>query len=173
MSAPLLRINGLPIALPASLELDQVYTRLAAETVLRMSDGAGIKQSAGGWAKLVTRISAGGSAPPALALVDWTQPVTIDCVGPRQLATVTSAVTLPAARRPDVAVCAFAMLPSGRLVRTAVDVTDDAATLTPVAGAVGYVTHYYPRLVCWSDGPEEQSDVRAALMMWTLTAEEA
>ncbi|MCK9386075.1 MAG: hypothetical protein M0Q15_15810 [Nevskia sp.] len=170
MSVPTLKIAGVEIALQ-TFPAAQSYGPLEGATVHRMLNGAAVKQQH--WRKLTTTISGDGWAPTALAGVDWSAPVEILCMQPRALHSATVNATLPAARRSDLVVNVIALAVVGNeLVPTPVSVLVNAATATAVAGATSYQFMYYPKLSCYSSGPEESLDTAGAAYAWSLEAEE-
>jgi len=172
MSLPLLTINSQPVHLMAAMRVQQTYGQVGGgETLLRLGDGAGLKQST--WRKRSTTISGAGRMPPALEQIDWQASVTIGCVALVAIRSATTTITLPAARRTDAGPFGFAVLPDGLVVKTAIDVTGNVATLTAVQGAVAYVAHYYPVLTCFSTGPVQRTDATGTAVGWELAAEEA
>ncbi|MEN6539425.1 MAG: hypothetical protein ABFC67_07440 [Mizugakiibacter sp.] len=171
MSLPALKIAGIEI--PQDVwPMRQSYSKVnGGSTPHRMMNGAALKQQH--WRKLSTTIQGEGWAPPALAGVDWSVPVEIQCVQPRSIHSATTSATLPAARRSDLAVNVWATaLVNGRVVDTPVSVVGDVATATTVAGASAYQFYYYPKLMFYSDGPTEDLDMERAAYPWQLTAEE-
>lgn len=170
MSLPALKIAGIEIpqdVWPSS----QTYGQIEGATVHRMLDGSALKQQH--WRKLSVRIAGDGWAPAALAGVDWSAAVEIQCIAPRAIHSATVNATLPAARRSDLAENVWATaIVAGRLVETSVSVLVNAATATAVAGATSYQFYYYPKLSCYSSGPSESLDVSGAAYGWTLEAEE-
>lgn len=173
MQLPTLKIAGVEIALQ-SFPVSQTYRRVDGGSVLhRTLNGAGLPQHH--WTKLATSIAGEGWAPVALAGVDWSAPVEILCVQPRAIHSATVTATLPAARRADLTVNAYALaVVANELVATPVVVVGDTATATAttVAGATSYQFMYFPKLSCWSRGPSEQLDLTRASYGWTLEAEE-
>lgn len=172
MSLPALKIAGIEI--PQDVwPMSQAYDRVnGGSTVHRMLNGAGLKQQQ--WRKLFTTIRGNGWAPPALAGVDWSVPVEIQCVQPRAVNSGTTSATLPAARRSDLAVNVWATaLVAGRVVATPVSMAGDVATATAVTGASGYQFYYFPKLSCYSDGATEEVDMERAAYSWQIVAEEA
>lgn len=95
-----LKIGNVEIPTRAGIDLEQTYTPIGGETILRTLNGTGIKQST--WAKLRTTISGGGWSPTGLSLLDTTVPQSIACIMPRAvIADANRQATLPAARRGD------------------------------------------------------------------------
>ena len=171
MQLPTLKIAGVEIALQ-TFPVSQTYRRVEGGSVLhRMLNGAGVPQHH--WTKLATSIAGEGWSPVALAGVDWSAPVEILCVQPRAIHSATASAILPAARRSDLTVNAYALaVVDNELVATPVSVLGDTATATAVADATGYQFMYFPKLTCWSRGPVEPLDMQRASYGWTLEAEE-
>ena len=171
MSLPLLKINSHPLHFLAGLSIQQSYEAVGGgSSVLRLGTGAAIKQQV--WRKNETTISGSGRMPPALNQIDWSAPVTIDCVALQAVQGATTSITLPAARRSDAGPFGFAVLADGKLQKTTISVTGNAATLGAVAGAVAYAVHYYPVMTCVCQGPTQRTDATGTAVSWSLTAEE-
>ena len=165
----LLTLNGLPLPIEVAGEITQTYEPMGGFATLRMADGAGLRQSR--WRKLRTQLSSSGWIPPALAGIDWDQPVEIGCIEPRGLIDTTNVFTLPAIRRTDLAVRGFSVA-DGCSTPARVEVEGDTATLAPAAGATHYAVYWYPLITALSDGPREQWDITGAVAGWEITAEE-
>jgi len=170
MSFAMLKIGGIEIPFQV-YAAEQGFGPLEGSTVLRKLNGAGVKQTH--WRKLVVNVSGSGFVPPALAGIDWTQPVEFACITRRSIGSATVSATIPSARRSDISppVEAFAVV-NGYLVPTAVVVTVDTAVATAVAGASGYQFHYYPKVNCFSQGPREGFNYAQASASWSIEAEE-
>lgn len=170
MAVPTLKIAGVEFALQ-TFPISQTYRSMQGAAVHRMLNGSAVKQQH--WTKLATTIAGAGWSPAALAGVDWSAPVEILCQQPRAIHSATVNATLPAARRSDLAVNvqAFAVV-GNELVSTPVSVIVNAATATSVSGATSYQFMYYPKLSCYSNGPEESLDMTGAAYSWSLEAEE-
>jgi hypothetical protein len=171
MSLPTLKIAGIEIPLEV-YPVSQGYSRVdGGSSLLRKMNGAGLEQT--NWSRLATKISGKGWAPVALAGVDWSAAVQIDCVQPRAIASATNSATLPTARRSDLTDNVFARaIVASRLVETPVSLAGDVATATAVTGATGYQFHYYPKLSCISRGPVEDLDLETGSYGWSLDAQE-
>lgn len=170
MTTPSLIVAG--ITLPAeSWPAAQEYAKVdGGASVLRMLNGAALKQTH--WRKIATTIRGDGWAPPALDGVDWSQPVEISCIAPRMINSATTAATLPAARRTDMAPLARAVV-GGALVDTPLaSLVGNVATATVVAGATAYQFLYWPKTSFYSEGPAVALDAERGSYGWTLTAEE-
>lgn len=162
--------GGVEIPQTAALDLSQTYEPLGGSSLLRMSDGSGVKMTR--WTKTRTSISGAGWIPPGLDAIDYSAQIVVDCVAPRAVLSATTAATIPAARRPDVAPWAFAIMSDGRQVPTTCSMVVDAATAGAVSGAVRYVFQYLPRLTVFADPPRSSYDVAAAAASWSIDAEE-
>lgn len=170
MKAPMLKIGGVEIALQ-SFPVNQSYEPIEGAALLRMLNGAGVKQAH--WRKLATSISGDGWAPAALAGIDWTQSVEIACAAPRSVHSAAAVATLPSARRSDLTVNVYARaVVDGELVETPVAVVTNTATATAVTGATSYQFWYYPKLSFFSSGPRENLDLAGAAYSWQIDAEE-
>ncbi len=166
---PDLIVAGLVIPLEALGEHSQSYELSGGRSRLRMMDGSQHAQTR--WAKLATTLRASGWAPSGLHGLDPSIAVTLACVAPRAISGAGTAITLPAARRSDVAPVGQAIV-AGRIVATALVLAGDVATLDAVPGASGYRALYWPLITAYVEIPEEV-DVAAASFSWTLSAEEA
>ena len=60
----------------------------------------------------------------------------------------------------------------GDLVPTALSLSGDTATLTPVTGAVAYQVTYWPQITVMADPPQMEGALSDAQHRWTLRAEE-
>ena len=167
-----LELGGLVLPVGAAHELEQTYEPFGGWALLRMMSGAGIKQTH--WAKLRTKVSGGGVAPPGLQALDYSAPMTLKCAAVRAIASASNVIVLPAARRTDTGYEPYglAQLSGGDLVYASCSLAGDTATLGIVAGAVAYLAHYWPQLTVIADPPAEHMDVRGAAPGWDLTAEE-
>ena len=168
---PDLTINGLRLPLRVGAEIQQTYEGIGGFTTRRLGAGALITQQT--WRKIRTSLSARGIAPPGLDAIDWSQPVTLGCVAARSIQSISNAIAIPAARRADAPPYGWAINAFGLLEPTAVTVAGNTATLTPVAGAVGYQVFWYPLLsVVAIAGVQNSFDAVGAVAGWELTAEE-
>lgn len=171
MSVPTLIIGGVSLPSEAWYTAQEYGVLEAGRTVHRMLNGAAVVQTH--FRKLTTRISGEGWAPPALDGVDWTQAVEISCIAPRMQNSATTAATLPAARRTDVAPLARAIV-GGQLVDTPLaSLVGNVAAATAVAGATAYQFLYWPKLDFVSAGPVVALDAERGSYTWSLDAEEA
>jgi hypothetical protein len=87
-----------------AVDLQQTYTELRARTILRKADGGAVlRQSWSG--KLRTEISGKGLVPPGLqALCSTTGTVTVSCAALRSVRSASNVITIPSARRTDLAI---------------------------------------------------------------------
>lgn len=170
MSSRNLVIGGIEIVMPASFVLTQNYTPVQSVSRARMMDGGLTQQTA--WRdKLITEISGDGIAPAGFQLIDWSQPVTIKCIAEEAISGLDNVFQVPTARRADYGVAGRALV-GNRFVNTTVTMDGDTATLTPVAGALGYQAYYWPELICYADPPRRTRGARSADYGWVLEAEQ-
>lgn len=171
MNAHDLIIGGLRIGFDAGYGLIQDYETIGGSSVLRMLDGTGIKQTH--WQKLRTRISGRGRYPPGLDGLDYSTSMQIACAAPRSLTSASNVFTLPAARRSDWPPAGYAIV-DGRVIRVAVSVVSNTATVATTAGADAYQVIYWPMLTVLASPPQITFDARnPAQSIWSLEAEEA
>lgn len=173
MSFKTLKIGSLEIPVRSAIDADQSYTAIGGETVLRTISGAGIRQET--WKRIRTTINGGGWLPAGLAAIDTTVSVDVACIAPQaRVADVNRQATLPAARRSDAGHTpwAFALLPDGGLANTTLGIAGNVATAGAVAGATGYLIHYFPLLHCWINRPTQSFSVAAGSHTWEIIAEE-
>lgn len=163
-------INGLAIALPSALQLEQEYNPVQAVSRIRMSDGS-LQQQVAWHGKISTQISGSGVMPLGLQGLDYLSPVTIQCIAERIIISASTMISIPSARRSDYPVEGKALV-SGQWQTTAVSMAADTATLTAVAGATQYQAIYWPELVCLLDPPREGRNARQSAYDWSITAEE-
>lgn len=170
MTVPRLIVAGLELPYQADA-ISQTYERFGGFTARprRLANGAPIVQHR--WEKLRTTISAQHHTPPGLAGLDWTAPFTLACIAGRSVQSLSNAITLPAARRNDVAPYGFAITAAGLQVPTPGSLAGNVLTLTAVAGAAFYKATYFPLLTVTA-GLNERTDQVDLVIGWELTAEE-
>lgn len=169
----ILKIGTLEIPTRAALDLEQTYEYIGGETTLRTVNGSGIKQQT--WKKTRTTISGGGWLPPGIAALDTAAILAVACIVPRAIgADASRQATLPAARRSDAGHTpwAVAILPGDGIVATSLTFAGDVGTAGLVAGALGYLIHYYPLLSCLVNRPAESGSRAEASYRWEIVAEE-
>ncbi len=169
-----LQIGAIIIPMRAGLDLEQSYEPIGGYTVQRTLNGTGIPQRT--WRRTRITISGGGWLPAGLETIDTTVSQAVACIVPRAMvADASRQATLPASRRADSGHTpwAFAILPSGDVVNTPVDLAGNLATADAVAGAVAYHIQYFPLITCWIHPPVESGSRGDASYRWELVAEEA
>lgn len=173
MNAHDIVIGGIRIPLDSAYGLEQSYDALeAGSTVLRMLNGAAIKQTH--WSKRRTTITGSGRYPPGLAGLDYSGPLEIQCAAPLIIASAASnVITLPAARRADWVPAGYAVV-DGRMMPVACSVVGNIATLGTLAGAQNYQCMYWPVLTVYATPPRTTFNGRQpSLSGWQIDAEEA
>lgn len=165
MSVPLM-FGGISLALHAGApELSE--DTIGGDSVLRMSDGAGVKMTM--WEKAVGTISGQGWMPPGLDGLDYSAPIELRST---QVSTMQGTVleyTLPTTPRPDVEPWAFALI-GDQWRATACDTVDGVATVTAVAGASAYQVWWMPVYSVFARRPPKQ---QGASHSWSIAWEEA
>lgn len=162
-------IAGLSVGFDSSHELTQTYESFGGSVTHRMLNGAGVQQVH--WRKLRTVITGVGKIPDGLSAVNFDSAVEIKCMAPLSIAGASNVFTLPAARRTDWTPAGYALV-DGRLVKSAVVVVTNTATVQTVSGASGYQVLYWPILTCIAQPPSREFNGRGTVARWTLTAEE-
>lgn len=148
-----LKLGGVEIPIESLTDITENISPLSAETVLRMSDGTGVKQTA--WSnKYIIDISGSGYTPLVLNGLDYAASMTLECTTPLSVHGALNIVTLPSARRSDVDVVCFAVV-NGRAVRTGKSISVNTCTIDTVSGAVGYFANYWPTFTVFASRPKE------------------
>lgn len=163
-------VGGVTVVYSASTDLSQSYEVFGGESMRRTLNGGGVKQTA--WTKLRTVLRGRGRHPAGMDSLDYSGPLSLACIRPRDVYSATITVVLPAARRSDVPPVAFAIV-NGTYIRTTYSLSGNTATLTALPGAGGYVMYYFPLLTVYATAPREDFDARGILLGWELSAEEA
>ena len=169
----------LQVTIHEALEFNQNYTLLGGSQLLRMMNGAAVKQTH--WQKISTDVACSGIIPPALSEIDFRAAYLMRCGAKRAVsATNPLGVPVPTERRTDAGyeVQGFAYVD---LTGTGADaqwiattVVDNGATvdLGAVAGASIYRAYYWPEIMVFSDPPVENVVVHGAEYSWSLIAEQ-
>lgn len=165
-------LGAVVVPIHAALALRQRIEPVQAASLLRLGQGAGIKQTAWSGKRRIT-LSADGWCPPGLSGLDYAAPLLLRCGLPDAVSSTSATITLPATRRTDAGYLPFARahLPGG-WQDTAVSMAGHVATCTAVTGAVGYTVWYYPELSVYADPPAVEFDGAGAAVAWELVAEE-
>ena len=164
-------LGGIVVPIHAALDLQQRIEPIGGSTLLRLGQGAAVKQTT--WRKRRVTLSASGWCPPGLDALNWDAPLTLKCGLPESITTATASATLPAARRTDAAPYGFAVDAIGLLRPVAVSLAGNTATLAVWAGAVSYQVLYYPLLTVRAPaGVRVEYDAAGAAAGWELVFEE-
>lgn len=178
-------LGGIKVAPQGALAFRQVYSIEESAAVTRLAGGGAIKDTA--WEKLVVTTTGDGRFPPGLAALDYSQPLLMRCAAPRELASTSNVIVLPAARRVDADFVpqAFALLlaagedplTGARWQPATIDsLVANTVTITPVAGALQYQIWYWPELTVFASRPQVDHRGQPAgagqPFSWTLEARE-
>ena len=168
-------LGGVVVPLTAALGLQQSISRVSGgSSTRRTMNGTAIHQA--NWRKLAINLSGDGWAPLGIGALDYDDPagLTLKCGLPCAVRSQSNVIALPVKRRTDAGYEPFARahLADGREVDTPLSIVSHTATLTTVAGAIGYAVWYFPQLVVIAAEPEETFDGAGAASSWQLTAEE-
>lgn len=169
-----LKIGSLEIPLLAAFELDQTYSPLGGDGILRTMSGAGIKQQT--WRRTQITTSGSGWLPAGLDTLDTSAQLSLSCVVPRCVPAVfaTRQATLPAARRTDAGHLPWgiALRADGSAVVTTASLAGNVATLAAVDDAVSYQAMYFPVFTVWASRPTDSGTPHDASYRWELVCEE-
>lgn len=169
-----LKIGTLEIPLLAALEIEQTFSPLGGEGILRTMSGAGIKQET--WQRTQITTSGSGWIPAGLDTLDTSAQLSLSCIVPRSVPAnlTTRQATLPAARRTDPGHLPWgiALLADGAAVVTTASLAGNVATLAAVDGAVAYQAMYFPVFTVWASRPTDSGTPHDASYRWELVCEE-
>lgn len=166
MSIPPIMLGGVPIVLHAGAP-EQGINPIGGATVLRMSDGAGVKMQH--WQKAAGTISGSGWMPPGLAGLDYSQPLELRSTKVINHVGAGPEFTLQHTPRPDTAPWAQALI-GDRWVRVTSTFAAGVLTVPPVPGATLYQACYMPVFSVFADPPTE---TQGSSHGWSLNWEEA
>lgn len=162
MAVILPKIDGLALVAVAAVGLAQSYTPTP-KFIARTMDGTAKAQT--NYTKLETVISGSGWMLTGWEALDLTDSVVLSCAEARTISDVSNVITIPAARRSDVAVRGFGVI-NGVPVSTPVNVVADVATLTVIGGESHFIVGFYPEFSAFVEL------VQNGRQSWTLTARE-
>lgn len=165
-------LGGIVVPIHAALDLSQQIEPIGGTSLLRLGQGAAVKQTA--WRKRRVTLSASGWCPPGLHALAWDTPMTLKCGLPQSITSATASATLPAGRHTDAGYEPFARAHlAGEWRDTPCSVAGNTATITAVPGAIAYQVWYWPQLTVYAEPPVETFDQATAQASWELVCEEA
>ena len=167
-ATPTFSIGGITVDVPQALELTQSLEDQGGVAKLRMGSGRLLPQKY--WTRAKATLSGSGQVPQGLSALDWTAPQAVSLPYPLAITSATAAAAIPAARRSDVPVTAFAWV-NGMPVPTPVTMTVNAAAATAVAGATGYTFLWTPAFTAMVTKTESVDRANRS-QGFTLTLEE-
>lgn len=115
--------------------------------------------------KITTTISGRGWMLPGWEGIDLSSSLTLSCAEAETIASTSNVITIPAARRSDVALRAFAYV-DGVWQPATFGTAGDIITVTTATGATQYMVGYYPEFSAFIEIDQTGRQV------WSLTAEE-
>lgn len=166
MPQPNIMLGGLPIVLHAGAPEESIGP-IGGSSVLRMSDGAGVKMQH--WQRSAGSISGSGWMPPGLSGLDYSQPLELRSRKVINVVGTGLSFTLPGTSRPDVAPWAQALV-GDQWLRAVSTFADGVVTVTAVAGATLYQVGYMPVFSVFAEAPAETQGTAHG---WSLNWEEA
>lgn len=168
-------LGDVEVPVHGSFDLRTRFAPNVKETVYTMGDGSTDSQALfGSLKKLQAVITGSGPIPPGLDGLDYSQPMLFKSASERTLTlpAVSPAPVLPTQRRLDTGYEPWARAyVDGSMVQTPVVVTDDVATITPVADAEYYQLLYFPQFMAKviGGGPITEDDARESETLWELS----
>lgn len=164
-------LGGIKVSYDASHSISQDYEPMASESILRMANGTGVKQTIwSGKTKIITRGQ--GRFPPGLRGLDYSASMVLECVTPVAIDSVSNVITVPSARRSDIDLMGLALI-DGRSVHAGVSLSGNTATLNTVSGAAAYQVLYFPKFTVFASRPTENNSARQwGQHGWNLVCEE-
>ncbi|SDJ61449.1 hypothetical protein [Pseudomonas indica] len=169
MSFPMPMLGGVPIHPHAGLP-DESAQPIGGSTVLRLSDGAGVKMTH--WRKESGSISGSGWMPPGLAGLDYNQPLELRSTQTESIVGTATSYTLTSTPRPDVTPWAEALVGKD-WVLAAASTVDGVMSITPVAGASLYRACWLPVYSVFAEPAQRSLSVSNNAHGWSITWEEA
>ncbi|WP_287030057.1 hypothetical protein [Pseudomonas sp. UBA6310] len=166
MSAPQITLGGIPLSVYSGAP-DQSGEPLEGATLVRMSEGAGVKMSH--WGKAAGSISGQGLLPLGLDALDYGSSLELRLTMPKSIASESPIVTLTTACRPDRSPWAYALV-DGDWKRTPCALAGDVATATEVPGAERYLVQWMPMYQVFASEPPTSMNTAHG---WTINWEEA
>lgn len=167
MTHPRIVLGGVPIVPHAGAPTESIEP-IGGYSVLRMSDGTGLKQQH--WERMSGSISGEGWMPPGLAGLDYSGPLELRSTQVQNMVGAGLAFELTGTPRPDVAPWGHALV-GDQWLRTACTYVAGVATLAPVAGATLYQACWMPVLSVFCSRPAQSQGGGAH--GWSLGWEEA
>lgn len=143
---------------------------IGGSTVLRMSNGAGVKMTR--WEKLAFTISAEGFVPPALDGLNYKEPLEFRSNQVSSMQKDTREFTLISTPRPDYAPWAYAVV-GNQLQRAPVTVEGNVVTVADVPGARLYQVWWFPVYSVLASRPTKSQSPASGRWGWSLVMEEA
>lgn len=170
-------VNSVTLTLYEALQYTQTYENIGGSSVLRMLDGAAVKQT--NWSKIKTTISGSGGLPLGFSKLNFDGFLTLKCGAPRAVTSGSNAITIPNEIRSDEGYAPVARKRlDGFFVPAALPVitTPGGETLATVPldpSADAYMVLYYPELLVVMNNPSDSYDWGAVSTGFNITAEQA
>src|SRR5690554_6383566 len=164
MRAPMMLVgNTVP---PHAGTPDVSYAEAGGATDVALASGAPVTMRH--WRKEQINIRGQGCMSTGLDALNWDAQHTLRCPKSNRMATTGTSVTLTSDPRPDVPVCAHALV-GKNWVPTPVTRAGRAVTITPVPGASQYSVYWYPQFTVLVTPPTEEN---AGDVSWQLICRE-
>lgn len=164
-------VNLVQLSVYEGLESSQTYESIGGNTLHRMLDGTGVKQT--NWAKIKTTLSGSGGLPLGFSGLDYSDLLTLKCGAYRSISSASNVIVIPANRRVDVGYEPTAKKRiDGFYIDAVVNMAGNTGTVVLDAQATAYMVLYYPQIQVFMNDPSESLDIRSNSTGWSITAEE-
>lgn len=172
MSVRQLIVDGITVPTYAATQVTQRFEEIKRVATPRLADGSASQRElySGKW-RIVT--NGGALAPSGLQALSYGTTFSMSCIESQALNSASNVINIPSARRSDAGSEPFGFAEvNGILIPTAVAMSVDQATLTPVTDADQYQVRWFPvfTVVLISFNHELR---RGAGTSWQLVCEEA
>lgn len=173
MSEIHLTIDGIALPIDWAGDLSADDEHVGGFSFVQMADGSQVYQEA--WKKRRLSLQGRCLRPPALEGVDWVGGFELGWIHPDGIVQASNVFTIPAARRSDAWILAFANVERYGVVAAepaAVSVVGNTATVTVVTGALSYSVHWFPLITMRGQRPRVTHDINAGVFTFALEAQE-
>lgn len=157
------KLDGVELAIAAADGLSQTYVQTKKSIRTMMSGARKAQQNYD--PKITTTISGRGWMLPGWEGIDLSSSLTLSCAEAKTIADASNVITIPSARRSDVALRAFAYI-DGVWQPATFGTAGDIITVTLAAGATQYMVGFYPEFGAFIEIDQN------GRQGWSLTAEE-
>lgn len=167
-----LTIGALQIPILEAASYSETIEKVGGFVLLRTVLGSALRQC--NWVKHRISIAGGGSLPASLLEINHTVTHVLKLAAPQTIQSTSNIIAIPAARRADVPLEAYAVMDVDDFLIEAniVSLVVNTVTITAVPGAVAYRVNYWPQFTVFVDPPGTNVNRRESEHQWTMECEE-